>query len=178
MIIETEPADIICVSGSGFISSAIQFVEGSEISHIAGSVCINDYIVEAHIDGVHARSLNEYADGRCKIAVFRNIKLDKRTKVRIAEEALRFVNDKYGVIKILAHLIDRTIFRGAYVVRRICGLSNFPICSYLWAKAYYDCTLYKFGCEVNAAEPSDMYNWCLSNSQDWKCVYELNYYKG
>jgi hypothetical protein len=100
--------------------------------------------------------------------------LSPRERLSISLSVEHQIGTCYGFTKIFTHLLDALIskiakkdicfFRGA-------NHTKYPICSYLWAKAYYQYAGYKFN-EMDYWEvsPDDMHDHILNHPEEWELV--------
>jgi len=90
--------------------------------------------------------------------------------VRVRTHAEIYKGKKYGWLKILAHGVDH-ILGDRFLFRRLCALPNYPICSYLVARAYHKAIGYTFGVPFRAAQPDDIADHVRDNPELWKITY-------
>lgn len=83
----------------------------------------------------------------------------------VVSKALEYVGRKYGWEKIVAHAIDYLIFQNHYIMRRLCFIDKYPICSWVVAFSYAKVG-YRFGVNPQIATPDDIWDWVTQN-ENW-----------
>ena len=180
------PGDIVLTRGSGPLPRAIRALTrqrgetATKVNHV-GIVVAGGYplasavLVEALLRVKCHRVQDGYGGGGSQLAVFRPVTLTAGELLSIAAAARGFIGRNYGSLKLLLHLADWCL-GGRYVFRRIGKMDEFPICSYLVARAY--ATAGKdFGVPDRAASPDDIWDFCV-RSRHYKCVRELGPFPG
>jgi hypothetical protein len=179
---QLQPADIFLTRGSGLISRAIRFFSRSigesrtKVNHVGvvvGEGQLQDALVVEALSRVKRHTLWEQYGPLKKdlVAVYRPLNLTPDEAVTIVKEANEQVGKKYGYIKIIAHLLDWLLL-GVYFFRRFANNGKYPICSWLVAHAYSKAGKY-FGCEPDAAEPDDIWDFVNKNTDKYKEIYHL-----
>ncbi len=175
---ELQTADIVFFRGKSWISRQIRNFSrtGGEARTKANHVGIvvapgterTAIVVEA-VSTVKIHALGAaHLDTNEDVAVARPINLSTDKRGYIALEAARFINRKYGYIKILLHAMDR-VLGGRYFFRRLGRLKRYPICSYLVAQSF--ATIGKdFGVSVGHAQPDDIWDFVESNPDKYTVV--------
>lgn len=174
--------DLMFTRGRSFMSRLIRYFsrrvgEPRSIVNHVGVVTTG-----GEIDGSPARAwvteagvtvtTNHVLPRDSEVAVFRNMRLSSAQRMVIANTALKYRGMKYGYWKIAAHLLD-WFLQGAYVFRRLAGMKNYPICSWLAAYSYSRVVdrSFGFGVPPGAASPDDMWDWVKSHPEEWVQVY-------
>ena len=175
------PGDIVLTRGSGFISRAIRVLTrqrgetATQVNHVgivvAGASYLHQAMLVEALLRVKCHSVwNGYGNGKSQLAVFRPVTLTDMERRSIVAAARAYIGRDYGSLKLLLHLADWCL-GGRYVFRRIGQLDEFPICSYLVARAYRVVGK-DFGVPDRAASPDDIWDFCVS-SKHYKCVRAL-----
>ena len=173
--------DIVLTQGTGLISKLIRkFTRDkgestTKVNHVGVVVEAGDdktaVIVEA-LTGVKKHTMwSQYALTGHKVAVYRPMNLSPKEKAAVVEKANSYVGQKYGYLKIVAHLADWAI-GGKYVFRRFVAMDNYPICSWVVAQSFAVVGK-KFGVEAGAASPDDIWDHIQKNKYNFRCVRSL-----
>lgn len=177
-----QPGDVFLVRGSGFFSRMIRLMtqepgEGPTYVSHAGIIVTDGtpdiaMAVEA-LNTVKFHPLQDaYGDGKTPVAIYRPSNISSYLLSQIASTAGQFVGDSYGWGKIALHAADYFL-GGRYVFRRLGQIDNFPICSYLVARAYSSVG-FNFGVPPAQATPDDCWDFIQSNPDKWKCIHPLS----
>lgn len=154
MNLQLEPADIFLTRKRGFGSWAIRFFtrhigkSRTEVSHVGVVV-----------------------EGGSDVAIFRPLHLTPAERAVIVQTALRYVGKEYSYFKILPHLMD-WVLQGAYVFRRLGGINDYPICSWLVAQAYAKAGE-TFGVPPGAASPDDIWDYVTAHPKKYLMLHPL-----
>lgn len=89
------------------------------------------------------------------VAVYRAKNLTDEQIGTIVAKAEEYVGDRYGYVKIAAHVLDWCLL-GAYLFRRVAAMDKYPICSWVVACAYAKAGK-NFGVAPGAATPDDIW---------------------
>lgn len=183
MDLQLEPADIFLSRSRGIGSWLIRFFtrsigeSRSEVSHVGivveGGPLEKVMIVESR--GRTRRRLFFRRYGRKRnydVALYRPLHLSSEERAIIVRAALAYVGKKYSYFKILLHLLD-WVLQGAYVFRRLGGISDYPICSWLVAHAFAKAGE-TFGVEPDAADPDDVWDFVNAHSEKYKMLWTLS----
>lgn len=172
-----ETGDIVHVKGQGLLSRLIRWFSrgGGEqrtwASHSAMVLrCVGDEveIIEA-IYKVVVRPIKAYAGGKSRLLVSRRPGgLSEEEKEKMTEKAEDYQGRKYGYWKLFMHALDR-IFNNRYVFRRLAGMDDYPICSWLVAYVYDRVLGVQFGGPPDAAQPDDILDHCVE--KEWEFVW-------
>lgn len=174
-----EPADIVLARRRSFISRAIRFFtqrfgeSRSEVSHagivVGGGTIEQAKIVEA-AGRVKKRPLLPRYGTRSKteVAFYRPLNLSPEQRAAIVAAAEDYVGRDYSYFKILLHLLD-WILQGAYFFRRLGGLSDYPICSWVVAQSYAKAGK-TFGVPAGAASPDDIWDFVTRHPHRYSMV--------
>ena len=105
---------------------------------------------------------------RDRVAVYRFLPMTADQAEIITRAAESYEGRKYGYHKIAAHALDRLI-GGRYVFRRLAGMADYPICSWLVAYSFEKAGI-GFGVPTDAATPDDIWDWVTTHPEQWLCV--------
>ena len=109
---------------------------------------------------------------RTSVAVYRASNLSRQQMRRIVDKAEAYIGYKYGWETIIAHFLD-WLLQGAHLFRRIIGEDNYPICSWVVARAYEEAGLH-FGIEARATSPDDIWDFAVEERPDlYDCIRPL-----
>lgn len=169
--------DIVGVQGKSPFSKGILFAtrsigeKPSRISHV-GMVTYGGTWKEAKIteslQKVVERPISDYEG--VKIIIYRTDLHPDDVRI-LMEEATKFRGKVYPWLDIACHLGD-FFLNGAYFFRRLAGIDNYGVCSWLVAWCYKKIHI-TFGKEVAAIQPDDIDDWCLRYKSGWTVVMEL-----
>lgn len=175
-LIETQSADLIFCHGYSWLTQAIRWAErgknesASNAAHVAG--IIEGNLAEEALTKVVAHAYNK-TNFPGTHYVYRNTKLTQVQRDLIVAEAEDYIGRTYGYLKILTQLGDALLqkaFGGSiYAFRRLTTDDKYPICSWVWAYAYYKAINYTFGIKPQEATPDDMLDF-VQGSSDWELV--------
>jgi hypothetical protein len=182
MNLQLEPADIFLTRRRGFGSWAIRFFTRhigeprTEVSHVGvvveGGSLEKAWMVEARGRVRHRLLFRHYGRKRkIDVAIFRPLHLTPAERAVIVETALRYVGKEYSYFKILLHLAD-WLLQGAYVFRRLGGINDYPICSWLVAQAYAKAGE-TFGVPPGAASPDDIWDYVTAHPKKYQMLHPL-----
>lgn len=173
------PGDLILCHGSSFISRAIRWATRAKgesatyANHVAGFLC-SDLVLEA-LWRVKIHPYEPQVWFPEPHQIWRHTGLTDYEREGVANVARGFEGDVYGVAKILAHLGDgllgKVIGGNHNIFRRLISVERAPICSYVWAKAYYEAIGYTFGISADAASPDGIHDHIIE-SPDWIMISE------
>jgi hypothetical protein len=177
-----EPADIFLTRKRGFGSWAIRFFTRhigephTEVSHVGvvveGGSLEKAWMVEARGRARHRLLFRHYGRKRkIDVAIFRPLHLSQEERAVIVQVALRYMGKEYSYFKILLHLMD-WVLQGAYVFRRLGGINDYPICSWLVAQAYAKAGE-TFGVPPGAASPDDIWDYVTAHPEKYQMVRSL-----
>jgi len=175
------PADLIFTSSPKLLGKLIGWFSQSRdedktyARHEAG-IGLNNNVVEALTTVVSTPWLDWQPD--CSFEVWRNYGINPKDREIIAGYAEDQIGRKYGYAKLILHALDCMVGKisggSPYIFRRLAFMDNYPICSWLWAYAYNQISLW-FGGSPRKVSPDDKLDY-ISNSPTWKMVYK--YYAG
>lgn len=177
------PADIIFTPGWGAVR-LFQTAPGEEptwAGHVAGLGTPN-IVVEA-LWKVTPTAWEEYKEITPAFEVWRHTGLTMKQRKDVADHAMSFVDGSvhYGWWKLGLHLGDWGLawaryyatlkhWEGeAYALRRLMFIDEFPICNWVWAKAYQEAIGYRFGVKAAWTTPDTMHDH-VKESKPWECV--------
>ena len=175
-MVTLEPGDIVLTRGSAFFSRLIRKLTRSEgeaptIVNHSGIMVTSEDVVESLSRTLNRKFWDVYPE-KNKVYVVRKLALSEEHREIVIKKALSYVGAKYGWLKILAHGLDRLVFRNRYVVRRLAFMDNYPICSWVVAYAYFEVGL-SFGVHPNEASPDDIWDWVIEkHPEEWTVVYK------
>jgi hypothetical protein len=110
------------------------------------------------------------------VAIYRPLNLTEAERVAIVAKAASYVGKRYGVLKIVTHLADWCL-GGRYLFRRLAGLTDYPICS--WVVAYaYQVAGKSFGVDPGGASPADIWDFVTTRSDLYEQVWPLSVWPG
>ena len=174
--------DIVLTRAETFIGRAIRFFTRrlgeppSKVNHV-GIMVSPTLIVEALSTVVRRPLAAAYGPpSKQYIAIYRPLNLTGVEEVRVTLKANNYLGRKYGYVKILAQALD-WFLHGAYVFRRLAGMDNYPICSWLVAHAYSSIGK-DFGVAPGAATPDDIWDYVTSHPDKYEQVWPLSPWQG
>ena len=179
------PADIIFTPGMGLVR-LFQTAPGESptwAGHVAG-LGTSDIVTEA-LWKVTCTGLDEWREKAPVYEIWRHNGLTMDQRKDAAAYALSFVDDSihYGWWKLGVHLGDwglawarwlatAGVWEGeAYGLRRFMFSDEFPICSWVWARAYQEAIGYRFGVRAAWTTPDSMHDHVVLHSRS--AVHEL-----
>jgi len=179
--LDLKPGDIYLTKGTSLISRGIRYFSTShgeartEANHVglvtAAGTEKSATIVEA-LTRVKRRRMSAYSNSTSnQVAIYRPINVTPEQIETIVARAEQYVGDKYGYLKIVAHLADWCL-GGRYVFRRIAAMDNYPICSWVVSQSYADAGL-NFGVPAGAASPDDIMDFCTSHPEKYMTVHAM-----
>jgi hypothetical protein len=148
----------------------------AQVNHV-GVMVDADTIVEA-LATVQRRNVRAVYGPPCQnpTAIYRPLNLTDAERVAIVTKAASYVGKRYGVLKIVTHLADWCL-GGRYVFRRLAGLTDYPICS--WVVAYaYQVAGKSFGVDPGSASPADIWDFVTTRSDLYERVWGLAVWPG
>ena len=180
-----EPGDIFLTKSSTWLGKAIRFFSRSvgesrtQVNHtgiFVSSGEINEVeIIEALQKTRRIKFKDAYFNSPIEVCIYRFNGLGTYDKEVLVSCASKYVGDTYGYLKIIAHFLDWCL-GGAYIVRRLFFLNNYPICSWLVAQCYAMIGI-TFGVRPGAAEPDDIWDYIQANRAMFTEVSPLTYFK-
>jgi hypothetical protein len=177
-----KPGDIFLTKGPGLISKLIRFFSRTlgesrtKVNH-AGVVVKEGplraaEIVESVAVARRCRLWEHYGPpAKDAVAVFRPLNLTDEQVAVIVATAERQVGKKYGISKLVAHLLDWALM-GVYLFRRLAKNGDYPICSWLVAHAFSGAGK-NFGVDPEAAEPDDIWDFVTTHKDKYDCLHPL-----
>ncbi len=180
--LQLEPADILLARRRSFISRAIRFFTQSfgearsEVSHaglvVEGGMIEQAKIVEAAGRVAKRHLLPRYGKrSHTDVAFYRPLNLTQQQRDIIVGAAEEYVGRDYSYFKIILHLLD-WVLQGAYFFRRLGGIDDYPICSWLVAKSYAKAGK-TFGVAPGAASPDDIWDFVTRHPHRYLMVRAL-----
>jgi hypothetical protein len=182
MAVEAAAGDVFLTRGHGFLSKAIRFCtrgigeKRSKVNHVGVvvvggnlEICI---VVEALTKVKRHRLLKQYGppkkDG---VAIYRPTNLTEEEIAKVVATANEMVDQSYGYLKILAHLLDWLLF-GIYFFRWFGRNGKYPICSWLVAYAFEQAGKH-FGVKTGMASPDDIWDFIEENPDKYEQIHPL-----
>lgn len=183
MDLQLEPADIFLSRTHGIGSWFIRFFTRtsgepeSEVSHVGivveGGPLEKAVIVESHGRARRRLFFRRYGKKRkYAVAIYRPLLLTPEKRALIVRAALDYVGKEYSYFKILLHLLD-WMLQGAYVFRRLGGINDYPICSWLVARAFARAGE-TFGTSPDAADPDDIWDFINAHPEKYRMMWPLS----
>jgi hypothetical protein len=180
---QLEPADIFLSRTRGIGSWLIRFFtrtsgeSESQVSHVGivveGGPLEKAIIVESRGRTRRRLFFRRYGKKRkYDVAIFRPLRLTPVKRAMIVQAALDYVGKEYSYFKILLHLLD-WVLQGAYVFRRLGGINDYPICSWLVAHAFAKAGEI-FGKPPDAADPDDIWDFIQTHPQKYRMLWPLS----
>lgn len=179
MILET--GDIFFTRGHNYISNFIRIgetlsdKEKAVINHtgviVTGGELSEAIGVEALVHVMKHPIYDQYHNTKNEIAIFRPIGLTLQDKDIIIDKANDYVGRDYGYLKIVTHAMDACI-GGHYFFRRLTHEDKYPICSWVTGFTMAKVGRY-FGVDPAAANPDDIWDYCLANTDSYQQVLSL-----
>lgn len=175
------PADVFLTRGTSLLSRLIRFFTRSlgesrtKVNHVGIVVSRGPigevYVVEALSEVKRHRLVEGYGDGLDEVAVYRPLNTSGKERETIVRKAESYVGRRYGISKIVCHLLDWLLL-GAYLFRRLAS-DKYPICSWVVAHAF-SAVGKNFGQPPGAAAPDDIWDFVTSNPDKYQLVRELS----
>ncbi len=173
-------ADLVFTRGRGWLSKSIRRFsrtkgEAPTIANHVGIVVapgnIRTAIIVEALNKVRIHSIeSRYLDYKTEVGIARSINITDDERRIVALEAAKYINKRYGYLKLLLHALDRSPPNGKkYFFRRIGGMKRYPICSFHVANAFAKIGKY-FGVEVKQAQPDDMADFVDNNPDKYVWV--------
>ncbi len=103
--------------------------------------------------------------------VWRKRDLTSIQRTAVTDWALLYKGKRYGLHKLAAHALDAFITklrgRETYLVRRLCRMDNYPICSWLVAWSYLNGAEIEFGVRSEYVSPDDIHDFVKQKDSGW-----------
>lgn len=174
--------DLFFTCGDSKVSKLIRWFTRSkgeaktQVNHvglvIGGGTLGEAVIIEAVRTVQIGRLMRRYGPPKTdRVAVYRCIGVSMIDLAEACLAAESYEGRKYGYLKIAAHALDRLI-GGKYVFRRLAGMDNYPICSWLVAYSFEKIGI-SFGVPADAADPDDIWDWVASHPRKFRAVRPL-----
>lgn len=175
------PGDVVLTRGSGVVSRLIRKFttsggeEPAAVNHVGivirGGTAREATIIEALGTGVKHNFLWRYAGVTDEVAVFRYRDFSHNDRALVSARAKAYEGRAYGYLKLGTQWLDWLI-GDRYLFRRLTRMDDFPICSWLVAKAYGDLGV-DFGVRREQATPDDIWDHCTTHQADWELIHPL-----
>jgi len=176
---ELKPADLLLVGGDWWVSNLIKYFTRyrgeapTKVHHVAGM--ISDSTVEEALLTVKKSSFSQWDSKHNYYQIWRNTYLTEEQRNSISKQVRLYTNNFYGSWKLLLHMFDgilgKIFGKDITFFRTFLFINSYPICSWLWAYAYYDVARYKFDYPPYIVSPDDMHDH-VKKSEQWELVYE------
>jgi len=114
-----------------------------------------------------------YHGDTSRVAIYRRRRLMSEQRLVVVDKALDFYGNQYGVLKILAHALDRMLF-DTYLFRRLAKLDRYPICSYLVARCFDEVDIW-IGASPSRAQPDDIGDYIIEHPDLFETIMPLRY---
>jgi hypothetical protein len=176
------PADIVLTRSFGWASKLIRFgtqrrgESKSVVSHAGLILDGSGTLIEAIFAGVQIHELERCYRGRDDlVSIWRPINISAEERQQICDRATAYNGSTYGYGKIVLHALDGLLGKLGIppVFKRMGGLDDFPICSYLVAKSYAEVGLF-FGVSAKLASPDDIWDFVNCNPSRYTCIRKLS----
>jgi hypothetical protein len=182
MSVQVLPGDIFLTCDRGVAAAAVRAFQrspgepASAINHVGLFTTAGPADLALGVESLtvvkHHAIMPRYAAKKSYIAIFRFAGLTPEQRGRVAQKAVSYLGRKYGYHWIAAHALDRAI-GGRYLFRRLAGMDNYAICSWLVSRAYSSVNV-DFGVPENALQPDDIWDRVTDHPAfGWECVMPL-----
>lgn len=177
------PGDLIFTPGTSVVRW-LQRAPGeppTKAGHVAGLVAAQ-VVLEARLT-VQTKSIRRYKAETPGFWVYRKKGLTPEQRDALADALHEFSGNLYGGPKLLLHGADwglaylrylasfGHLTGEVYLARRLLFLNHFPICSWVYAAAYFKVLGYTFGVPPEMANPDQMLDWVESHPDEWELIY-------
>jgi len=173
------PGDIIFCKSSSVLGWLIRWAERrrnepkSYANHTAG-IGSDKNVVEA-VSRVASTDWLAWTKKHKHFEVWRYKSFTPSQRIAVARAAEIYLDRKYGWWKLFIHLGDSIISKvtgkDAFFFRRVLHVKKYPICSWVWAWAYYRQGVF-FGTDPAYADPDGQHDH-VQASDDWKMVLKV-----
>jgi hypothetical protein len=176
----TRNGDIVFFKKRSLFSRLIRFFTRSKdepktyASHVGGlhlRAFTRPHIIESSFEVIR-RPFGLDGEGSLEIWSHKTITDEERAEV--VAKANEYVGRTYGFFKLVTHFLDaivvKLINKEFFFFRRLTNSDKYPICSWVWAYAYYKgYDNYEFGIDPKYATPDDMHDF-VKQSDEWEMV--------
>ena len=140
-----------------------------------------DYVVKVKsIDDILNKRVDLNAWERRGFEVWRCRTLTDAQREVLTDQALRYINVRFGYVKMIAHLLDGLIqkvtHRDRFLFRQLDPDGSSPVCSGVTAFVYDKALHYRFGVEPECADPDHIHDWVVAHPDEWERVFALHDY--
>lgn len=165
------PGDIVFERSEGWLGRAIRWFsrrpgEPETWANHVGLILITGWMIEALWSVV----VSKFIPGPT-FEVWRKRDLSSIQRTAITDWALLYKDRRYGFLKIAAHALDAFITKlrakETYLIRRLCRMDQYPICSWLVAWAYLKGAGIEFGIKAQFAGPDDIHDFVKQKDSGW-----------
>jgi len=109
--------------------------------------------------------------------VWRCTTLTTEQRAALTHEAMKYVNVRFGFLKLSAHALDDSIckllHKDVFLFRHIDPEDRHPVCSGITAAVYDRALHYRFGVDPECADPDQIYDWVHSHPEEWVRVFPV-----
>jgi hypothetical protein len=153
---------------------AAQFLDQRRVLEMdfVGRVKSLDDILQQRVD------LNTWQ--RRGFEVWRCRTLSAEQREQLTDQALRYINIRFGYLKMIAHLMDGLLTkltrRDLFIFRKLDPDGSSPVCSGVTAFVYDRALHYRFGVEPECADPDHIHDWLTSHPDEWERIFAVDNY--
>lgn len=137
-----------------------------------------DYVVRVKtIDDILNKRVDLNSWQRRGFEVWRCRTLSEQQREALTDQALSYINIKFGYVKMIAHLLDglihKLVHRDIYLFRQLDPDGSSPVCSGVTAFVYDRALHYRFGVEPECADPDHIHDWLVGHPDEWQRIFRL-----
>jgi hypothetical protein len=137
-----------------------------------------DYVVRVKtISDILNRRVDLNSWERRGFEVWRCRTLSEPQREALTDQALRYINVRFGYLKMIAHLLDGLIHKVArrdmFLFRQLDPDGSSPVCSGVTAFVYDKALRYRFGVEPECADPDHIHDWLVAHPGEWERIFCL-----
>lgn len=176
---EIKPGDVIFCRTPSVLGWLIRWAERrrgekeSYANHTAGVGSDSD-VVEA-VSRVKSTPWLRWISKHKHFEVWRYKPFTVEERIQVAKKAEEYLGRKYGWWKLIVHLGDGMISKitgkDAFFFRKVLHTKKYPICSWVWAWAYWQEGVL-FGTDPAYADPDSQHDH-VKESDDWTMVLKV-----
>jgi hypothetical protein len=161
--------------GPTYALHAAQFLDSGRILEMdfVGRVKTIDDVLNKRVD------LNTWQ--RRGFEVWRCRTLSDQQREALTDQALTYINVRFGYVKMIAHLLDGLItkvtHKDSFLFRQLDPDGSSPVCSGITAFVYDKALHYRFGVEPECADPDHIHDWVSAHRGEWERVFCLEEYE-
>jgi hypothetical protein len=140
-----------------------------------------DFVVRVKsIEDIINKRVDLNAWERRGFEVWRCHTLTDAQREALTDQALRYINIRFGYLKLIAHLLDgllqKITHRDLYLFRQLDPDGSSPVCSGVTAFVFDRALHYRFGVAPEWADPDHIHDWLVGHPGEWKRVFALQDY--